>query len=74
MDPIERYLGLSEKALLSEAVTILKKLNSAGRNATSDPEFRQNGWLRDVDAFQKRLGEFRAKLRQIYDPVPVENE
>jgi hypothetical protein len=74
VDPIERYLGLSEKALLSEAVTILKKLNSAGRNATSDPEFRQNGWLRDVDAFQKRLGEFRAKLRQIYDPVPVENE
>ena len=74
LDLFEQYLELGEKDLLNEAVTILKKLNGAGRLALPDPRFRQQGWQKNVNKFQSLLKDFRAKLRQIYDPNPIKNE
>jgi hypothetical protein len=74
IDPLERYLELGEKELLTEVVIILKKLNAAGRDASPETNFRQQEWQKDVRQFQESLAEFRLKLRQIYDPKPFENE
>jgi hypothetical protein len=74
IDPLERYLELGEKELLTEAVMILKKLNAAGRDASPESDSRQKEWQKDVSQFQGLLEEYRLKLRQIYDPKPFRNK
>lgn len=66
LDPLERRLTLSDRELLDEAISLVRKINSAGRLASSDPENSQKIWQSDIEAFQDRLQEFRNRLRQIY--------
>jgi len=65
IDPIERFLELSDRKLYNEAVSLLKKLNSIDRRASSaEPEDRQAIRQRDFNNFQDQLEDFRKSLRE----------
>ena len=74
IDTLKRRLERQELLLLDDAADLIKELNSIGRGASAILENEEEIRKRDMDAFQKKLKEFRLKLRQIYAPTPKKDE
>ena len=74
LNALERLLRRNEITILDSAKSLIKKLNSVGREASADPENAEKIRTKDMKEFQNSLKTFRANLRQLYEPAAEKNE
>lgn len=68
--PLKRRLERKEIDVLDDALTLIKDLNSVGRGASPLLNNEELIRARDMLRFKKKLEDFRAELRAIYQPTP----
>lgn len=74
LTPLERWLERKEIDVLDDALNLIKDLNSVGRGASAILDNEEEVRERDMVKFQKKLGDFRAKLMEIYQPAAKQDE
>ena len=74
LTPLERRLERKEIDVLDDALNLIKDLNSVGRGASAILANEEEVRARDMIKFQKKLGDFRAKLMEIYQPAAKQDE
>jgi hypothetical protein len=74
LTPLERRLERKEIDVLDDALNLIKDLNSVGRGASAILDNEEEVRERDMVKFQKKLGDFRAKLMEIYQPAAKKDE
>lgn len=68
LDPMKRRLQRAEEAVFDDAIILVKELLAVGRGSSTILDNKEFIRKRDMMRFQKKLADFRTKLRQIYQP------
>ena len=72
--PLEKRLQRRDVEILDGALDLIKELNSVGRSASAILENEEETRAQDIIKFQKKLENFRARLREIFQPIPQKDK
>ena len=72
--PLEKRLQRRDIEILDNALDLIKDLNSVGRGASAILDNEEETRAKDMIKFQKKLENFRARLREIFQPVPKKDK
>jgi hypothetical protein len=72
--PLEKRLQRRDVEILDGALDLIKDLNSVGRSASAILENEEETRAQDMIKFQKKLENFRARLREIFQPIPQKDK
>ncbi len=72
--PLEKRLQRRDVEILDGALDLIKELNSVGRSASAILENEEETRAQDMIKFQKKLENFRARLREIFQPIPQKDK
>ena len=71
---LEKRLQRRDLEILDDALNFIKDLNSLGRGASAILDNKEETRAQDMIKFQKKLEDFRARLREIFQPVPKKDK
>jgi len=71
---LEKRLQRRDLEILDDALNLIQDLNSLGRGASAILDNEEETRAQDMIKFQKKLEDFRARLREIFQPVPKKDK